>query len=143
MGASGLPGSADGYGIKRGQHPGIRGKLLPYLFLAKLLSQRAQTIELPIGLGSGAGSETCACQNARAFDQDSPESQFFCRHMVVIKALGDVQNPIYRNIQSFDCLFKMRSARLVAVKLFGGNDFIKHDAQLARGTREEAVICVG
>ena len=63
--------------------------------------------------------------------------------MVVVEALGDVEDPLARQPDALEGDLEVALVRLVATDLLGGHDPVEVDAEAGGRAREQVVVAVG
>jgi len=96
-------------------------------------------------MGVGRRRRSAAGPVVAAIDPDRVDPQPLRRRVIVIEALGDVEDPGRRDPARVEPLaqgFEVVDVRLVAADLLGGDDPVEVDAEAAVRGREEGVVAI-
>ena len=77
-----------------------------------------------------------------AVDPHGRHAERLRRHVVVEQALGDVQDPLARDVDALEREREVRRVRLVAARLLRGHDPVELDPEAPVGEREQVVVAV-
>ena len=78
-----------------------------------------------------------------AVDPDGRQAEPLGRDVVVVQALGDVEDAVARQPEPLEREFEVPLARLVAPGLLGGHDPVEVGAEASRRPGEQVVVAIG